>query len=98
MKPFVLVVQLRIKPGCIEKVMPEVLENARAARATEPGCQRFDVLVDPQDRHRVMLYEVYESEAAFAAHEKTPHFQHYLATVPVWLEARERFRYELAAP
>jgi quinol monooxygenase YgiN len=89
MSELVLVVGIRIKPEHVESFMAEVMANARAARA-EPGCRQFEVLVDKDDPTRLMLYEIYADEAAFEAHQQTPHFKHYLANAVPLLAARER--------
>ena len=86
---FVLVVNIRIKPEHVGAFMKKLGENAAAARK-EPGCRQFDVLVDPKDRAKVMLYEVYNDEKAFEAHQQTPHFKKYLAEAVPMLAARER--------
>ena len=86
---FVLQVQLGIKPGNVDKFMPKLLENATAARK-EPGNKAFDVCVDPNDRTKVMLYEVYADEKAFEAHQATPHFKKYVAEAVPLLASRER--------
>ena len=90
MSAYVLAVDIRIKPDCVDKFMAAVKENGRAARETEPGCRTFDILVDPNDRTHVMLYEIYDNQAAFEAHQQTPHFKHYLDTALQWLDHRER--------
>jgi (4S)-4-hydroxy-5-phosphonooxypentane-2,3-dione isomerase len=46
----------------------------------EPGCVRFDVIQDNSDPNRFYFYEVYKDEAAFKAHQQTPHY-------PRWREA-----------
>jgi quinol monooxygenase YgiN len=86
---FVLTVQIRIKPENVDAFMKAVLENARNARK-EPGCRQFEVLVDPQERTRVMLFEVYDDERAFEAHQATAHFKKYLAEAVPMLASRER--------
>lgn len=86
---FVLVVNLRIKPENVDTFMKQLSENAAAARK-EPGCRQFDVLADPKDRTKVMLYEVYDDEKAFGAHQQTPHFKKYVAEAVPLLAARER--------
>jgi autoinducer 2-degrading protein len=86
---FVLVVNLRIKPENVDTFMKQLSENAAAARK-EPGCRQFDVLADPKDRTKVMLYEVYDDEKAFEAHQQTPHFKRYVAEAVPLLAARER--------
>jgi (4S)-4-hydroxy-5-phosphonooxypentane-2,3-dione isomerase len=86
---FVLVVNIRIKPESVEAFMQRLKENASAARK-EPGCKQFDVLVDPKDKTKVMLYEVYNDDKAFETHQQTPHFKKYLAEAVPLLASRER--------
>jgi autoinducer 2-degrading protein len=86
---FVLAVQIRIKPENVGAFMKRLNENATAARK-EPGCRQFDVLVDPNDKTRVMLYEVYNDDKAFEAHQQTSHFKKYLAEAVPLLASRER--------
>ncbi len=86
---FVLSVTIRIKPENVDAWIRKALENAREARK-EPGCRHFDVLVDPKDRTRVMLYEIYDDEKAFEAHQQTAHFKKYLAEAVPLLASRER--------
>jgi (4S)-4-hydroxy-5-phosphonooxypentane-2,3-dione isomerase len=86
---FVLQVDIRIKSENVDRWMKMALENAREARR-EPGCRHFDVLVDPNDRTHVMLYEIYDDDKAFEAHQQTPHFKKYLAEAVPLLASRER--------
>ena len=86
---FVLQVQIKVKPENVETFLKMVQENARNARK-EPGCRHFDVLADPKDRTRMMLYEIYDDEKAFEAHQATPHFKKYLAEAVPLLASRER--------
>jgi autoinducer 2-degrading protein len=86
---FVLVVNIRIKPESVDKFMQGLKANAREARK-EPGCRQFDVLVDPKDKTKVMLYEVYDDEKAFEAHQQTAHFKKYVAEAVPLLASRER--------
>ena len=98
MSKFVLTVGLVAKPDQVDRFMSMLLENAKAARETEPGCRQFDVLVDPKDRTRLMLYEVYEDDAAFQAHQQTPHFKRYIAEAIPLLQSRDRFFFRRVAP
>jgi (4S)-4-hydroxy-5-phosphonooxypentane-2,3-dione isomerase len=95
---FVLTVQLRIKPENVAEFMKHATANGKAARETEPGCKTFDLLVDPQDPTRAMLYEVYVDEKAFEAHQQTPHFKKYLVDAVPLLASRERSVWTRAAP
>ena len=86
---FVLIVNIKVKPENVDAFMKKCLENARAAR-NEPGCRQFEVLVDPKEREKVMLFEIYDDEKAFEAHQQTPHFKKYLAEAVPLLASRER--------
>ena len=86
---FVLAVNIRIKPESVDAFMQRLKDNASAARK-EPGCKKFDVLVDPKDKTKVMLYEVYNDDKAFETHQQTPHFKKYLAEAVPLLASRER--------
>ena len=86
---FVLVVNIKVKPENLDAFMKQLQANASAARK-EPGCRQFEVLVDPKDRTKVLLFEVYNDEAAFEAHQATPHFKKYLAEAVPMLASRER--------
>ena len=86
---FVLLVNIRIKPEQVEDFMKRLGDNARAARK-EPGCRQFEVLVDPKDKSQVVLFEVYDDEKAFEAHQASAHFKKYLAEAVPLLAARER--------
>jgi quinol monooxygenase YgiN len=69
--------------------MKKLGENAAAARR-EPGCRQFDVLVDPADPTRVMLYEVYDNEKAFEEHQQGAAFRKYADEAVPLLASRER--------
>ena len=94
---FVLAVTIRIKPETVDAFMKGVLENARSARK-EPGCRQFEVLVDPADRTKVLLFEVYDDPQAFEVHQQTPHFRKYLAEAAPLLASRERQVLQRALP
>ena len=85
----VLQVNIRIKPENVDAFMSKVIENGRAARS-EPGCRQFEVLVDPDDRTKVMLFEVYDDQKAFEAHQAGTAFKKYIDTAVPLLASRER--------
>jgi quinol monooxygenase YgiN len=94
---FVLQVSIKIQPQNVDAFMKKLDDNARAAR-TEPGCKQFEVLVDPKDRAKIMLYEVYKDEAAFEAHQQTPHFKKYVAEAVPLLADRVRNVWKRVSP
>lgn len=75
MSPYVIIVEFQVKPGAMERFMPLILENAAHSLRDEPGCRRFDVLTGEDGR--VILYEIYDDEAAFQAHLRAPHFHRF---------------------
>ena len=94
---FVLAVSIRVKPENVERFMAVLLSNAREARK-EPGCRQFEVLVDTSDPTKMLLFEVYDDEKAFEAHQQTPHFKKYLAEAVPLLASRERQVLKRALP
>ena len=74
MSGFVIIVDFRLKPGAFERFRELIVENAAASVRDEPGCSRFDVTVPEGESDRIVLYEIYDDAAAFAAHLATPHF------------------------
>jgi quinol monooxygenase YgiN len=48
------------------------------------------VLVDPQDKTSIMLFEVYDDQKAFEAHQAGDAFKKYLANAVPLLASRER--------
>ena len=71
---FALFATIHIDPPRREPFMVSMLEDARGSIENEPGCFRFDVLVDDKDPNTIYLYEVYRDQAAFDAHCQAPHF------------------------
>jgi (4S)-4-hydroxy-5-phosphonooxypentane-2,3-dione isomerase len=71
----VILVEFTLAPETRAEFRRLVLENASASLRDEPGCRQFDVLIpegDPGDR--VVLYEIYDDDEAFAAHVRTGHY------------------------
>lgn len=76
MKPnsYVVVVEFTIDSLRHKDFVETTVKSAELSLATEPGCQRFDVLVHPESPEKVYLYEIYDSRAAFDDHHNTEHF------------------------
>ena len=77
MPKLAVIVEYDIAAGKEAELTAIVAEHARGTLAEEPGCLRFE-LIRPVERNgtaianRLMLSELYESEAAFTEHEKSP--------------------------
>ena len=68
---FVVCVEFEIEPGQTDVFMAAVRTNAEQSFNQEVGCQQFDVCQDRQSPNSVILYEVYDDEAAFETHKLT---------------------------
>ena len=79
-------VTIQVKPEFIEPFIAACEANHQGT-LTEPGALRFDVLRDASDETRFYLYEVYQDEAAFAAHQQTAHYFAWRDTVADWMAA-----------
>jgi len=73
----IVLVQVTIRPEMQEEFEGALLHNARESVRRDPGCLRFDVSQDTEIPARWVLYEVYDSREAHAAHRQSPHFLAY---------------------
>ena len=62
--------------------------NAKASVERETGCKRFDVLCDPAEPRRFVLYEIYDDDEAFAAHLASSHYQSFAASIDNQIDQR----------
>lgn len=69
MARFAIVATYEIAPGQIDAFLPLLLAHRDRCLKDEPGTLRFDVL---RPENNLMLYEVYEDEAAFQVHRDGP--------------------------
>src|SRR5713226_4154773 len=74
MDAYVIVAELTAAPERLADFIAHSLEDSRDSVANEPGCRQFDVDVAADGSPTVVLYEVYDSRAAFEAHLQTLHF------------------------
>jgi len=72
---FAITVEFEIVEGSYDAFYQLVCENAALSVELEPGCLRFDVLMPVKaGAARVLLYEIYQSRADFAAHLQMAHY------------------------
>ena len=74
MSPVAIVVRYQAMEGRGDEVAA-LLGRHAAARRAEPGCVDFVALRSTEDPDAFVLYERYESEEAFKAHQASPHFE-----------------------
>ncbi len=71
---FALSVTWEAKPGEADTIAALLTKMADAVRS-EPGTLMFWPHRAKDNDHVFLLYELYVDEAAFAAHQQTPHFK-----------------------
>jgi autoinducer 2-degrading protein len=90
----VTLVHVRVLPDQVETFLEASRAN-HAGSVREPGNLRFDVLRDPGDPTRFVIYEVFVDEAAAAAHKATPHYLAWRDRVaPMMAEPRRGERWD----
>ncbi len=85
---YVVIVDFVAKPDFVEAFRAQMVRNARASLADEPGCRQFDVSVVADDPAKIFLYELYDDRAAFEAHLKTTHYREFDAKTAPWVATK----------
>jgi len=70
----VTLVHVHVKPDRVEDFIAATRPNHEGS-VREPGNRRFDVLQDPTDPTRFVLYEAYARPDDATAHKETPHYK-----------------------
>jgi quinol monooxygenase YgiN len=96
----VLLVEFLVSSAFAERFGELVLANAKASLEHEAGCRRFDVVVEPQNSRRFVLYEIYDDDDAFELHLRSPHFHSFAAAIDGHIEDRSlrKLRFHVARP
>ena len=63
------------KPGEAAAAAEILRRMAAEVERNEPGALVFQAHRSPANDHEFFLYELFADEAAFAAHQQTPHFK-----------------------
>jgi (4S)-4-hydroxy-5-phosphonooxypentane-2,3-dione isomerase len=91
-------VHVQVKPEFIKAFIETTRQNHENS-IKERGNFRFDILQDSQDSAKFVLYEVYESEQAAAAHKETTHYATWRDAVAPWMaKPREGVKHSLLFP
>ena len=80
----VTLVHVHVSPEHIQDFIAATRANHEAS-VQEPGNLRFDVLQNPEDATRFILYEAYASAVDAAAHKETEHYLSWRNTVADWM-------------
>jgi quinol monooxygenase YgiN len=94
----ILLVNIHVKPECLEAFKAATLANARAS-LQEVGVARFDVGQQADDSTRFILVEAYRSPEGHAAHRETAHYAVWRDTVnPMMASTRTSVKYTSLFP
>ncbi len=88
MKPLVVLVEFLVKPSFVARFRDLISVNSAASLDQERGCRRFDVLFDPKEPRRFVLYEIYDDETAFDEHLASAHYRSFAAAIENEIEQR----------
>jgi len=75
-----VLVDIHVKPECVEAFRKASMENALQSRK-EPGVARFDILQRADDSTRFTLVEAYRTADDPARHKETAHYKKWRETV-----------------
>ncbi len=92
----VLFAKYTVSQGKAEEVLGYLRVMAEKVKESEPGCRVYSVHQSAEEAESIVLYEVYEDEAALEEHRNTLHFKEIIEgkVIPL-LEKREREFYNL---
>ena len=68
----ILAGSIRIAEGSRDQAIAPINDMVNATRA-EPGCIQYAFAFDVLDDHLVRIFEVFQDDAAVAAHRASPH-------------------------
>lgn len=85
----VTLVHVQVRPEHVDDFIEATRLNHLASVA-ESGNRRFDVLQDPEDSTRFILYEAYASAEEARKHKETSHYLSWRDTVAEWMAAPRR--------
>jgi (4S)-4-hydroxy-5-phosphonooxypentane-2,3-dione isomerase len=94
MSRYVITVDFFLHPGALDPFLKMIRENARKSVEDEPGCHRFDVMLQKGMPDHILLYEIYQDRAAFDAHIKTKHFAEFNAASAPYVRDKKVVEYE----
>ena len=88
MRPLVVLVEFLVKPSFVARFRDLISVNAATSLERESGCRCFDVLFDPKEPRRFVLYEIYDDETAFNEHLASAHYRSFVAAIEGEIEQR----------
>lgn len=94
----VTLVHIWVKEQFVDDFIRATLDNHENT-VKEPGNIRFDFLSDDNDKAKFVLYEVFASDEAIAAHKATVHYIRWRNAVADWMvQPRQGLRHTVICP
>ena len=72
-----------------------LLMMARHVLEKKIGCHLFDICQDDFDGSAFLVYQVFENQSAYRAHQELPGYAEHRLLVDPWIEHRRALSYEL---
>jgi (4S)-4-hydroxy-5-phosphonooxypentane-2,3-dione isomerase len=72
MSKLVIMGSVEVAPGTRDQVLPLLMAHKARCLRDEPGTLQFEVVLPRENDSRMLIYEVYQDDAAFEAHRKAP--------------------------
>lgn len=92
---YIVVVHFEVKPEAVDAFRIAVLAQAEQSLSREAACRVFDVAIDHDRETDILLYEIYNDEAAFRDHLETAHFRDFNETVQPMIVSKRVNAYRL---
>ena len=93
MSAYTAIIQVHVKPECVDAFRAATLVNAKASRL-EHGILRFELLQQTDAPDRFVLVEEYRNPEAQLSHRETPHYAVWRDTVaPMMASPRSPLKY-----
>ena len=94
----VTIVHVKVKPEYIKDFIEATKLNHQNS-IQELENMRFDILQDPEDETKFILYEAYQTEEEAKNHKQTQHYLTWRETVADWMaQPRQGVPYKVIAP
>lgn len=81
---------IEVAPENRDRVLPLLMAHRARSLKDEPGTLQFEVALPRDDASRVLLYEVYQDDAAFEMHRNSP-------SIAQWRQETERMGVKVIA-
>jgi (4S)-4-hydroxy-5-phosphonooxypentane-2,3-dione isomerase len=72
MSKLAIVGTIDVVPGQRDHVLPLLMAHGARCLKDEPGTLGFEVLIPREDETKLLIYEVYQDDAAFDVHRNNP--------------------------